>query len=200
VHRSPRLFRRALASVLCMSVGIVVGVPAGARASTPLGRDVSYPLRHSFSMAVGLPGAGKHEPTSCYDKGDSREYICRIVAGVEETGDKRNFYVSDGDVLSKGSDPTFGGTLVDANGTQYEGCEVLDDWTHRCDYASRLQVSRQHYEAGHWVLNVLWSWRKYTQSQAGCAAALSGFWVGGSGKAFLALLENCLNAPMERPK
>ena len=200
MHRSPKLSRRALASVLCISVGAVVGVPAGARSGTPLGRDVSYPLRHSFSMAVGLPGAGKHEPTSCYDKDGSREYICRIVAGVEETGDKRDFYVSDGDVLSKGSDPTFGGTLVDANGTQYEGCEVLDDWTHRCDYASRLHVSRQHYEAGHWVLNVLWSWRKYTQSQAGCAAALSGFWVGGPGKAFLALLENCLNAPMERPK
>lgn len=76
----------------------------------------------------------------------------RIVAGVEETGDKRNFYVAENEVLSKASEPTFGGTLVDADGTQYEGCEVLDEWTYRCDYASRLHVSRQHYEAGHWVL------------------------------------------------
>jgi hypothetical protein len=102
-------------------------------------------------------------------------------------------------VLSKGSDPTFGGTLVDANGIQYEGCEVLDEWTYWCDYASRLHISRQHYEAGHWVLRVLWSWRKYTQGQAGCAAALTGFWQGAARKAFLTMLENCLNAPMERP-
>jgi hypothetical protein len=183
-----------------MTVGVVVGAPTLAQAA-PLGSDVSYPLRHKFSMAVGLPGAGKHEPTSCYDKSaDSNEYLCRIVAGVEETGDKRNFFVAAKDVLSKGSDPRFGAALVDANGTQFEGCDAVDDWTYECDYASRLQVSREHYEAGHWVLKVLWSWRKYTQSQAGCAAALSGVWVGGPGKAFLALLENCLNAPMERPK
>ena len=200
MHLPPGPLRRALVSVLCIGVAVVVGVPTAAQADAPLGRDVQYPLRHAFSMAVGLPGAGKNEPTSCYDRDGSREYVCRIFAGVEETGDKRDFYLSEHDVLSRGSEPTFGGTLVDANGTQYEGCEVLDEWTYRCDYASRLHVSRQHYEAGHWVLNVLWSWRKYTQGQAGCAAALSGFWVGGPGKAFLALLENCPNAPMERPK
>src|SRR5438067_5849156 len=97
VHLSPRLARRALASVLCMSVGLVVGVP-NAQASGPLGRDANYPLRHSFSMAVGLPGAGKHEPTSCYDRDGSREYVCRIVAGVEETRDRRDFYVTEHDV------------------------------------------------------------------------------------------------------
>ena len=62
-----------------------------------------------------------------------------------------------------------------------------------------LHVSRQHYEGGRWVLNVLWSWRKYPQRQASCALALSGFWQGTTRKAFLAMLENCLNAPMERP-
>jgi hypothetical protein len=78
--------------VLCISVGGVVGLPTAAQATAPLGRDVRYPLRHSFSMAVGLPGANKHEPTSCYDQHGGREYVCRIVAGVEETGDKRDFF------------------------------------------------------------------------------------------------------------
>src|SRR5205807_4102121 len=64
---SPRFVERALASALCMTVGVAVGATTTAQAA-PLGSDVSYPLRHSFSMAVGLPGAGKHEPTSCYDK------------------------------------------------------------------------------------------------------------------------------------
>jgi hypothetical protein len=123
LNPSPRL-RRAFATVLCIGVGLVVGVPTAALARSPLGRDVQYPLRHSFSMAVGLPGAGKHEPTSCYDREGSGEYVCRIVAGVEETRDRRDFYVADHkDVLSKGSDPTFGETLVEANGIQYEGAK-----------------------------------------------------------------------------
>jgi hypothetical protein len=58
---------------------------------------------------------------------------------------------------------------------------------------------RELYEQGHYVLNVLWSWQKYTSGQAGCAAALSGFWAGAARKGFLTLLQNCLNAPMERP-
>ena len=169
------------------------------RQAVPLGRDVSYPLRHSFTMAPGLPGAGKHEVTSCYDAAEGQDYFCRIVAGVEEVGDKRNFYVDARSVLEKGSEPTFGLTLVDANGTQFEGCDVVDDWTYTCDYASRLHVSRTHYQAGQWVLRVFWSWRKYTQGQAACAAAVSGFWQGAARKAFLTTLDNCLNAPMERP-
>lgn len=69
-----------------------------------------------------------------------------------------------------------------------------------CDYATREPVSRQHYQAGHWVLNVFWSWQKYTNGQLGCAAALSGFWKGTGRKAFITLLQNCLNGPMERPQ
>ena len=199
MHSSPRSAQRAFVAALCLVVGAVAMAPL-AQAATPLGGTPNFPLQHSFSMAVGLPGAGKHEPTSCYGSSDSKNYVCRIVSGVEETGDKRMFLVTANEVLVKGADPTYGLNLVDANGMQYEGCEVLDDWTYWCDYASRLHVSRQHYEAGHWVLNVLWSWRKYTQGQASCALALSGFWQGTSRKAFLAMLDNCLNAPMERPK
>jgi len=85
--RSPRFVQRVLVLALCMSVGIVVGAPTLAQAA-PLGSDVNYLLRHSFSMAVGLPGAGKHEPTSCYEKNDgSHEYLCRIVA--RSRGDRR---------------------------------------------------------------------------------------------------------------
>lgn len=161
----------------------MIGFPTDAQASTPLGRDLQYPLRHSFSMAVGLPGAGKHEPTSCYDRDGSREYICRIVAGVEETGDKRNFYVAENEVLSKASEPRFGGTLVDANGTQYEGCEVLgDDWTYGATTPVACTSAASTTRPATGSSNTLWSWRKYTQSQVGCAAALSGFWVGGPGR------------------
>lgn len=195
---SPGLARRALVSMLCVVVGVIAISPI-AQAAAPLGSTPSYPLRHSFSMAVGLPGAGKHEPTSCYATSDSKEYLCRIVSGVEETRDNRTFYVAASDVLVKGSDPRYGLNLVDVSGTQYEGCEVLDESTYWCDYASRRHIGRQHYEAGRWVLKVLWSWRKYTQGQAACAFALSGFWEGTARKAFFAMLDNCLNAPMERP-
>jgi len=102
-------------------------------------------------------------------------------------------------VLSKASDPRFGGTLVDVNGTQFEGCDAVDDWTYECDYASRLHVSREHYEAGHWVLRALWSWRKYTVSgwMRSRSLGILGRWAR---EGVLALLENCLNAPMEWPK
>src|SRR5438309_3309263 len=138
---SPRLSLRALVSTLCVIVGVVAIAPI-AQAATPLGGTPNYPLRNSFSMAIGLPGAGKHEPTSCYATSDNKDYLCRIVSGVEETGDNRTFYVAAKDVLVKDSDPTYGLNLVDAFGIQYEGCEVLDDSTYRCDYASRSHISR----------------------------------------------------------
>jgi hypothetical protein len=50
------------------------------------------------------------------------------------------------------------------------------------------------------VLNLFWAWQKYTNGQFGCAAALSGFWKGTGRKAFITLLQNCLNGPMERPQ
>ena len=199
---SPGLARRALAAVVSVALGLAVSAPTVAQAATPRSGDpntIAYPLRHSFSLVPGLPGAGKHEPTSCYNADDGQSYLCRIVSGYEEGGDNKTFFVAADDVLQKGSDPTYGMTLVNAAGTQYEGCAWFDPYTYWCDYASRMHVSRQHHQAGHWVLNVLWSWRKYTQGQAGCAAALSGFWEGAARKAFITMLENCLNAPMERP-
>lgn len=199
MRRSPLFARRALVSAVCLVIGLVAITPV-AHAGTPLGGTPNFPLRHSFSMAVGLPGAGKYEPTSCYGTSDDKDYICRIVSGVEETKDNRTFFVNASQVLVKDSDRRHGLNLVEASGTQYEGCEVLDEWTYWCDYASRLHVSRHHYESGRWVLKVLWSWKNHTQAQAGCAAALSGFWAGAARKAFITMLENCLNAPMERPK
>lgn len=190
----------AAVPVLTLSLAVVTQQPAVAFKRRPgPAREVSFPLRHDFSMAVGLPGHGPHEPTSCYDvQNEKKEYVCRIVAGVEETGDRRTLFLAEKEVLSKGSEPKFGTTLVDRAGIQYEGCAWLDEYW-GCDYASRQQVSGWHYEQGNYVLNVLWSWQKYTAGQFGCAAALSGFWAGAGRKAFLALLQNCLNAPMERP-
>jgi hypothetical protein len=40
--------------------------PAVANADPP----ASFPLHNSFSMAIALPGAGPHEPTSCIDAND----------------------------------------------------------------------------------------------------------------------------------
>jgi hypothetical protein len=159
-------------------------------------REVSYPLRHDFSMAVGLPGHGEHEPTSCYDvHNEQKEYVCRIVAGVEETGDRRTFFLTEDEVLTKGSEPTFGTALVDRDGIQYEGCAWLDQY-YGCDYATRRQVSRDHYQSKGYVLNVLWNWARYTGDQASCALALSGLWSGIGGKGFLLLLNDCKNGPM----
>ena len=85
---SPRFAQRGFVTALCVVFGAVAMAPL-AQAATPLGGTPNFPLQHSFSMAVGLPGAGKHEPTSCYGSSDSKDYACRIVSGVEETGDKR---------------------------------------------------------------------------------------------------------------
>lgn len=199
----PRVLSRPLSltvSVAVLTLGLAPRPALAFKRRPGPALNVNYPLRHDFSMAVGLPGAGKNEPTSCYEvHNEEKEYICRIVAGVEETGDHRTFYPAENQVLSKGSEPTFGGTLVDRDGIQYEGCAWLEQhWG--CDYATRRQVSGWHYEKGHYVLNVLWSWRKDTQGQASCALALSGFGKGAGRKAFLAMLQNCLNAPMERPE
>ncbi len=198
MRMSPGLRRRALMSCLSFTVVALVLVPTVAEAKT-LGRPVAYPLRHSFSMAVGLPGAGNHEPTDCYDIPGSGEYACRIVAGVEETGDKRNFFPSDSSVLEKGNEPTFGTTLVDKDGIQFEGCDVLDDWVWECDYASRMHVSGRHYESSGHVWRVFWSWQKHTQGQAGCAASIVGLWKVMTKGGFLGVLAACQNGPMERP-
>jgi hypothetical protein len=198
MRTSPGLGRRALISSLSLAVAIVIGVPTVAPAKT-LGRPVEYPLRHSFSMAVGLPGAGKHEPTDCYEIPGGNDYACRIVAGVEETGDKRNFFISADAVLEKGSEPTYGTTLVNKDGIQYEGCDPIDEWSWECDYASRMHVSRQHYGSSGYVLRVLWTWQKYIGGQAGCAASLAGLWTRIGPAAFVGMLHACQNGPMERP-
>jgi hypothetical protein len=196
--RSPDLGRHALISFLSFAVATVVGVPT--IAAKTLGRPVAYPLRHDFSMAVGLPGHGRHEPTSCYDVHDERDnYACRIVAGVEETGDKRNFFLSDEAVLEKGHEPTYGTTLVNKDGIQYEGCDPIDEWSWECDYASRMHVSRQHYGSSGYVLRVLWSWQKYVGGQFGCAASLAALWTRIGPAAFVGMLHACQNGPMERP-
>lgn len=160
------------------------------------GPDVAYPLQHDFSMAVGLPGHGKNEPTSCYD-GEDGEYLCRIVAGYEETGDKRNFLVPAQDALDDDSHPTFGHALVARDGIQYEGCTQWRNGDWFCDYASRRHVARRHYEDKRWVLRVLWDWGKYTSGQAGCATALSGWW--GKTGGILVVSRGCLNGPLENP-
>jgi hypothetical protein len=121
------------------------------------------------------------------------------VAGVEETGDRRNFYLRGEDALDDGYDQTYGYELVARDGILYEGCGRWGDSGWQCDYASRRPVSRRHYDTSgtRYVLKVLWEWRKYTTGQLGCASALAGYWgkVGG----FIGVLENCLNGPMERP-
>lgn len=190
--------------LLAVLVTATLASPAAAgtaRPPTPFRVDVSYPLRHSFSMAVGLPGAGRHEPTSCYDIPETDDYLCRIVAGVEETGDRRNFFVRRDDGLDDSDDDTgtFGHLLIARDGVTYEGCHRWRSGDWFCDYASRSPVSRRHYDNNRFVLRVFWEWRKHTQGQAGCAAALSGLWNKGGWRAFLGLLDSCLNAPMERP-
>jgi hypothetical protein len=160
------------------------------------GPDVSYPLLHDFSLVPGIPGHGKHEPTSCYDRTDP-EYLCRIVSGYEETGDKRNFLVRQQDALDDGSDPTYGHALVSRAGIQYEGCRRWRNGDWHCDYATRRHVPREHYEDKRWVLRVMWDWGKHTAGQAGCASALSGWW--GKTLRFPVVLKSCLNGPLENP-
>ena len=198
MRTSPRLGRRALISSLSLAVAMVIGLPTVAPAKI-LGRPVEYPLRHSFSMAVGLPSAGKHEPTSCYEIPGGPEYPCRIVAGVEETGDKKNFFVSADAVLEKGSEPTYGTTLVNKDGIQFEGCDPIDDWSWECDYAGRMHVSGRHYKSSGYVWRVFWSWQKHTQGQAGCAASIVSLWKVMTKGGFLGVLAACQNGPMERP-
>jgi hypothetical protein len=185
-----------------LALSIAVGaLPADA---APLmerlaGPDVSYPLRHDFSMAIGLPGHADNEPTSCYDAWDHEGYLCRIVSGYEDTGDRRNFLVRSQDAFVDGYDERYGSTLVSRGGVQFEGCRMWRNGDWHCDYATRRHVSREHYDTSgtRFVLKVLWEWRKHTQGQLGCASAVAGYW--GKYGRFLGVLENCLNGPMERP-
>jgi hypothetical protein len=111
-----------------LALSIAVGaLPADA---APLmerlaGPDVSYPLRHDFSMAIGLPGHADNEPTSGYDAWDHEGYLCRIVSGYEDTGDRRNFLVRSQDAFVDGYDERYGSTLVSRGGVQFEGCRMV---------------------------------------------------------------------------
>lgn len=194
------MFATLLVALLSLTL---IAPPAGA---TPMeefvGPSVGYPLRHSFSMAIGLPGAGRHEPTSCFDVAESDgDYLCRIVAGVEETEDRRNFFVRAEDGLDDSDDEQgkYGHLLVARDGITYEGCKMWRSGDWFCDYASRRPVSGKHYGSDGYVFKVFWAWQSHTRSQAGCAGGLSSFWAKGIGRAFLSALNSCLNGPMERP-
>ena len=197
--------RPVLAALLAALAVIIPTVPASAAEIHALstGPDVSYPLRHDFSMAPGIAGHGKKEPTSCFNVvGSQGDYLCRIVAGVEETGDKRNFLVRKEDGLDDRDDDTgrYGHQLVSRDGVSFEGCKQwrTGDWF--CDYASRQPVSRTHYDSSGYVFNVFWAWQKHTRGQIGCALAMNGFWATGGWRAFVPMLDACLNGPMERPE
>ncbi|HEY3241625.1 MAG TPA: hypothetical protein VGL92_18840 [Acidimicrobiia bacterium] len=197
--------RRALGTLLSLMLltltFTLVSGPAAAASdanATVLrsGPDVSYPLRHDFSMAVGLPGHGEHEPTSCFDSWDGKGYLCRIVSGYEETGDKRNFLVRSQDALGNGAHPRFGYELISRGGVAYEGCSQWRNADWHCDYATRKQVSRDHYGSDRWVARVFWKWENYTEDQVGCTAAITGLWGGITGKGFLVFLADCDNGPL----
>ncbi len=211
---SSRPVQRALVTALCVGVSTAAMAP-DTRADTPIhptgptiARDPDAPglpvhepaylLRHSFSMAPGIAGAAKNEPASCFDVPDTDQYECRLVAGVEEAGDKRNFSVHRDDGLSNGAHGVFGHQLIARQGTIYEGCHLAGDhWF--CDYQSRRPVSMRHYKSEGYVWRVFWSWQKHTRGQAGCALALNGLWSTGGWRAWTAAIGDCMNGPMERP-
>ena len=200
-HRS----RRAIALCFTALAILTPSVPASAGDvhGFTAGPDVAYPLRHEFSMVPGIRGHSKREPTSCFDVVDQPgQYLCRIVAGVEETGDKRNFLVRKEDGLDDSDDDTgrYGHHLVSRDGLAYEGCKQWRSGDWFCDYASRQPLSHTHYDSSGYVLNVFWAWQKHTRGQAGCALAINGFWATGGWRAFVPMLDACLNGPMERPE
>lgn len=123
-------------------------------------------------------------------------YLCRIVAGHEETGYKRDFTIRGEDALDTGRDPKYGISLVSRGGYVYDGCRSVNgsDWA--CDYQTRKQVSREHYESKGYVAQTFWKWKDYIKSQAGCAAAITGLWSKAPSKGFLFFLGECNNGPL----
>lgn len=201
-----RSSRRAVATFLSLMLLTLAFALADERPALAAANDftayrdspvVAYPLRHDFSMAIGLPGHGKHEPTSCYDGWDGKGYLCRIVSGYEQTGDKRNFLVRSQDALDNGLHPKFGHELISRGGIVYEGCTQWRNSDWHCDYATRKQVSNEHYGSDGWVARVFWKWENYIEDQAGCAAAITGLWGGLTGKGFLVFLKDCKNGPLK---
>lgn len=170
-------------------------VPSASAAQYP---QVDFPLLHDNSMVPGLPGHGKAEPTSCYDTYDGDDsYVCRIVAGYEETGDEWNFEVKPGDALDVGHNEVYGASLVSRRGYVYEGCEMTSNGNWACDYRTRRQVSASHYKKQGLGLRVFWNWLNHTADQAQCAAAITGLWSSGKAKGFAALLGDCKNGPVK---
>jgi hypothetical protein len=181
--------------IIMVMVLVLSAVPAGAGVTPYIEEAVHYPLRHSFSMAPGIGGAQGREVTSCFDVPDTDQYECRLVSGIEEVGDGRDFFVPADDALSDGEHGMFGLQLVGRGGIIYEGCYKHVDYL--CDYQSRRPVSMKHYKSDGYVWRVFWSWQKHTRGQAGCALALNGLWSKGGWRAWTAAIGDCMNGPME---
>ena len=80
------------------------------------------------------------------------------MGGVEETGDRRNFFVRTGDALDDSAEETgtSGHLLIARDGIIYEGCHRWRSGDWFCDYSSRSPVSRKHYDSSGFVLKVFW--------------------------------------------
>lgn len=90
---------------------------------------------------------------------------------------------------------SYGTSLVGRAGSVYEGCRKQGgNWI--CDYKTRKQVSRDHYETKGHVARTFWKWKDYIKSQASCAGAISGLWAGAPRKGLLFFLDECNNGPM----
>lgn len=187
--------RRLFAAVLTVAC-VIVAVPPAVPSAWAIPKGVDFPIRHDFSLVPGLPGHGRNEPTSCYDSPDGKGYVCRIVAGHEQSGYILNFVIRPQDALDVGHDPKHGTSLVSREGYVYEGCmhDGNGDWT--CDYRTRKQVSRDHYSSKGYVAQTFWKWKDYIKTQAGCAAAITGLWAKAPGKGFLFFLDECNNGPL----
>jgi hypothetical protein len=183
--------RAKLALIVAVAM-LVWLVPATASAQTR-----QYPLRHDFSLVPGLPGGNDKTPTSCYDVGNPEDqYVCRLIYGYDEI-DRRDYKVHHSDLKehSDGSPGRWGHQLVDKNGYGYEGCHK-QGWYWYCDYKTARYISRYHYKAKGYVLDVFWAWKDYVAGQQGsCALAVTVLWKSATSGKWAALLSSCRNGP-----
>ena len=165
--------------------------------------SVGYPLQHDWGPAIAMPGWSGH-PHSCIDRSSTstaRHSMCRVVKGIEERGDWRNWRVvaTDGEMVAAQTHPTYGTVLVAEESADqvhaFEGCKARSYTEFECDYKILAIGTVDHGSSAiGFFFRKFKDWSLNMGNTAGCAGAITSIWYGWSIKS--AGLIACAEGPL----